>query len=160
MSHGKIYQLATKPIEENKAITPEEFYDNHDAYADWVGDEMEGADREECIGYLADTMKDLLTPVGGGVFAYKGMGEYLQGWVDAIHEKAQAITVENVMNYSPRAALKDIVNGTQKDSVDRFVIEEYSGRFAEPMAELVSFLNYQMKPGDLLYVGAIIDFHY
>ena len=160
MSHGKIYQLATKPIRKDNYVEPDDFYDNHDAYADWIGDEVEGEERKDAIGYLADSLKDVLTPVGRNTFVYKGMGDYLKGWVDAIREKAQAITVDNVLCHSQRAALRDIVNGTQKDSTDRFVIEEYSGKFAEPMADLMAFLNYQMKPGDMLHVGAVIDFHY
>lgn len=161
MSHGNIYQLATKPIADDKKITPDEFYDNHDAYADWIGDEEEGEEREVCIRYLASELQGMFDlDEEEGVLVYKGIGNYLQEWVDAIHEKAQAITVENVLNYLPRATLKDVLNGTHKDNTDRFVIEEYCGRCAEPMADLIEFVKDSMKPGDKLYFGAIIDFHY
>lgn len=159
MSHGNIYQLATKPISEDDYVSPEDFCENHDAYADYLGDRVEGEEKEKAIGYLADVLKDRLTYTGNGIFVYKGLGDYLQKWVDAIHEKAEAITVDNVLNYLPRAELRDILIGTHKDSVDRFVIEEYSGRFAQPMSDLIEFMK-SMKPGDLLYVGAVIDFHY
>ena len=88
------------------------------------------------------------------------MDVFLQKWVDAIHEKAQAITVENVTNYTQRAALRDVLAGSHTDSTDRIVISEYSGNFAEPLADLIAFAKYNMKPGDKLYFGAVIDFHY
>ena len=163
MSHGKIYQLATKPISEDDYVSPEDFYDNHDAYADWVGDAEEGEEREECIGTLADKLKEIFTPVGGGVLVYNGkqaMKAFKQNWVDAIRQKASAITEENVTYHSPRSALRDIVDGTHLDLTERFVIEEWSGNYAEPLAELINYADEHMRKGSKLYIGAVIDFHY
>lgn len=161
MSHGKIFQLASKPIRKDGYITPEDFYDNHDAYADWIGDEVEEEERKECIGYLASALQGLCElDKSGTAFVYRGgLERYLQEWVDAIHEKAQAITAANVLYHTPRATLRDIVSGTHKDTADRFVIKEYSGDYAEPMSSLIEFLH-QLKPGDMLYIGGIVDFHY
>lgn len=161
MSHGKIYQLATKPISKDDHIKPDMFYDNHDSYADWIGDAEEGEEREECIRNLVKyDLKGMFELTADGCLVYLGMDVFLQKWVDAIHEKAQAITVENVTNYTQRAALRDVLAGSHTDSTDRIVISEYSGNFAEPLADLIAFAKYNMKPGDKLYFGAVIDFHY
>ena len=161
MSHGKIYQVGTKPIAECDYVAPEYFYENHDSYADWIGDAEVGEERNECIENLVHHgLKGLFELDKDGNIVYMGEGNFLQQWVDAIHEKAQAITVENVTNFTQRAALRDILDGSHTDSIDRVVIEEWSGNFAEPIADLITFAKYNMKPGDVLHFGAVIDFHY
>lgn len=161
MSHGKIYQLATRPIRERDYVTPNDFYEGHDAWADWIGYAEVGDDREECIANLVKyDLKGLFEQAKDGSIVYLGEGAFLQKWVDAIHEKAQAITVDNVTDYMPRASLRDALSGLHTSATDRVVIEEYSGKFAEPMADLISFARHHMKPGDKLYFGGVIDFHY
>ena len=56
MSHSKIYQISSKPIAEDEYASPSDFYENSGDFADYIGDEMKGDDRRECIESLADTV--------------------------------------------------------------------------------------------------------
>jgi hypothetical protein len=49
---------------------------------------------------------------------------------------------------------------THKDVYHRFVVEEYFGLFPETYGDFVAYAYGNLKPGDKLYVGAVIDFHY
>lgn len=160
MSHAKIIQLSTQPIAERDYVTPEDYYDAHDAYADWIGDAEEGDTRKECIANLVKYSLSGLFEFKDGCLVYLGADVFLKNWVDAIHEKAQAITVENVTFSGPRSALRDILLGSHTNGTDRVVLQEWTGICAEPVSELVGFAFHNMKPGDKLYIGAVIDFHY
>ena len=163
MSHGKIYQIGKRPISKDDYVTSEDFYDNHDSYADWVGNEMEDEERGECIANLVKYDLHELFDLDGDTLVYRGkpaLKAFKQKWVDAIKEKAGAVTVDNVVQHTPRVTLCDILNGTHKDCADRFCIEEWSGRFAEPMAELIAFVSGNLRKGQRLYIGAVVDFHY
>lgn len=160
--HAKIYQLATKPISRDEYMSPNCFYENHDAYADWVGDEMKDEERTACVKRLADDLKEIFY-LEGEALVYRGkpaMREFRKRWVEAIHEKAFAVKPYSVTKYAERATLRDIVDSTHKNSSDRFCIEEWSGDFAESMAELITFADHKMRKGQRLHIGAVIDFHY
>ena len=162
MSHAKIYQISMKPIKRDDYVEPDDFYDNHDSYADWVGDEVEGKERRECIKYLAKDLREIFD-LNGDTLVYKGktaLRAFKQKWADAIKEKAQEITVDNVVRHTPRTTVRDFVNCTHRDSADRFCIKDWSGTFAEPMAELISYIHEYLRKGQRLYIGAVIDFHY
>jgi len=155
--------LATKPISKDKYVKPEDFYENHEDYAEYIDDAEEGEEREDDIGYLTRKLSDIFEPAGKDCLVYKGeeaMQAFKRKWVDGIHEKAQAITVESVQRSFLRTALIDYVNLTHLDTWDRVVIEEWAGKFAHPMSELVLYVAEHMKEGDKLYFGAVIDFGY
>ena len=163
MSHSKIYQISSKPIDENGYASPEMYYDNSDDFADYIGKKYEGKDRDEAIEYLADILKDVFEHKGGGEFRYKGreaMEKFKQAWADELRRLAGLLTPENLFKdhnlYLIRATCKE----THLRSSYRVDIDEWCGSIAYPFGELFEYAASQLKAGDRIYVGAVIDYHY
>ncbi len=77
-----------------------------------------------------------------------------------IHRKALGVNENNVMKLVGETYLleKEIKNPLHTDS--HFYLEgEGYQTFAEPSAELMRLVD-DMKVGDRLYIGGIIDFHF
>lgn len=157
--HSKIFQISSKPIDRDDYKCPDDYYDNSSEFADYIGDEMKGERREECIGYLALNLSDLFS-YDGEAFVYKGndaMHAFNKKWIDAIKESAGDLTDENLLFNLYR--LRKLTKSTHKESSFRFDIEEWNG-WAGPMYDIVDYAASRLKEGDRIYVGAVIDYHY
>ena len=161
--HSNIYQVSTQPIDKEKYKTSESFYEESGGWFDYIGDEVEDdEERKDCLDALSDILGDLFTPVGDGVFAYKGEQamrkfkddflEYLRNMIGSL--SADSITKEQNL-YKLRLACKE----THIETSSRFYIEEWNG-YAAPFSDLVGFAESNLKEGDSIYIGAIIDYHF
>lgn len=164
MSHSKIFQIGSKPIKEEDYASPEEFYDNSQDFADYIGDELTGDDRREYIKYLADRLKDLFTlDEKCNALVYKGeaaMQQFKEKWAAAIRFAAREITEDNVLESSPRWKVRSISRETHLQSTYRVSIEEWNG-YAGPLGDLIEWVACSnFKAGKKLYIGAVIDYHY
>ena len=141
-----------------------DFYDNSSDFADYIGDEIDGSDRRENIGYLADTLSDIFDfDKRSCVLVYKGeeaMKNFKVEWVAAIREKAEVLTADNILDWHKRYQLEKLCCKTHLDICYRFCIVDWCGGVAEPMEDLIGFVAQKMKKGDKLYVGAVIDYHF
>ena len=156
--HSKIYQIGLEPISKENYISSTDFYENSGDFADYIGDEYPEKERLEAAEGLAELFPELFDYVGDGTLRYKGMGTFLQDWADKIHSLAGEITKDNIIKGLHRFLLSCLTERTHKEINSRFYIEEWNG-YAGPAADLIEFLGKQ-KEGTLLYVGAIIDFHF
>lgn len=163
MSHSKIFQISDKPITPEDYCKPDDFYDNSDDFADYIGDEItDEEERKECIDYLADTIKDVFTHEGDGVFTYKGeeaLRKFKQEWLAEIQTQTARLTADNMQKEQNLYRLSVATERTHLDSHYRIKIEEWNG-CAAPIAELFEWAENCLKEGDHFYVGAVIDYHY
>lgn len=159
--HSQIYQLATKPISEDNHVSPEYFYENHEPWADYIGDVFKGERRDECIGYLADLLEDVFKHEGGGVFTYlsdDALRKFLTEWAAELRRRAE-LTADNILKDQNLWKLRHCCTDTHKDTSKRFYIEEWNG-WAGPFEDVIDWAASQLKKGDRIYVGAVIDYHY
>ena len=162
MSHSKIFQINDKPIPADRYCKPEDFYENCDDFADYIGEEEEGEDRNECIGYLADLIKDVFTHEGDGVFVYKGdeaLRKFKQEWLAEIQRLSGKLTADNIQKEQNLYQLRVATERTHLDSHYRMKIEPWNG-YAAPVSDLFEWAENCLKEGDRFYVGAVIDYHY
>ena len=164
MSHSKIFQIGSKPVKEEDYESPEEFYENSHDFADYIGYEMTGDDRRECIEYLAERLSDLFTlDKKRYALVYKGeeaLQKFKEEWAAAIRKAALEITPDNLLESSPRWQMRSICRETHLMSSYRVSIEEWNG-CAGPLGDLIEWVAYsKFKAGKKLYVGAVIDYHY
>lgn len=154
--HSKIYQVAARPISLDEYVGPSDFYDNSSDFADYIGDEDEGDDRKEDIGYLAEELSDVFDlDADNDALVFKGLDKFKQQWMSAIREKAAAVTEENILDWRSLYMLEQVCRETHIESSRRFSID---GGIAEPMSDLIKFAA-SLKPGQRLYIGAVIDYH-
>jgi hypothetical protein len=164
MSHSKIYQISSKPIAEDEYASPSDFYENSGDFADYIGDEMKGDERRECIESLADTVKDLFVlDETGEALVFKGadaLRTFCERWASAIREAAGKVTADTVLQHTPRYTVKAMCDETYLDTAKRFAIKDWC-EYASPADELIEYVaGMKMRKGRKLYIGAVIDYHY
>ena len=158
--HSKIFQISNAPIDVDDYSSPECYYDNSE-FADYIGEPIKGETREECIKYLAESLSDIFS-YDGKALVYKGndaLHEFKRKWLEAIREITDKLTAGNLMEEHNVYRLRRLTLQTHLDSSFRFDINEWNG-WAGPMEDLVEYAGYQLKEGDRIYVGAVIDYHY
>ncbi len=159
--HSSIYQVSIQPIEVDDYAKPDYFYDNSNDFADYIGEEWTGDNRKEDIKWLAHTLSDLFDlDETGEILVYKGgMDVFKEKWTAAIHKAAEEVTDDNVLESMPRWYAKNVCEKTHLYSDYRFSIENWND-YPNPLDELIEYVADKMKPGDKLYIGAVIDFHF
>lgn len=161
--HSKIYQISSTPISEEDYRSPDDYYDNSDDFADYIGNSCEGNGREECIENFASIIEDVFTYKGGGVFEYNGpeaLRKFKQAWADAIKEHVNTLTADNMLCEQRLFRLAQLTETTHLGASSRVDIENWTGGVAYPLSELYEWADYQLKKGDCIYIGAVIDYHY
>lgn len=161
--HSKIFQISNKPISKDEYCSPVDFYENSDDFADYIGDEMEDEnEKREYIKGLAQCMEGVFTLNSDCSMTYvseEKLREFKQKWVDYLRSMVNELTADNILSDHRLYRLRKAAERTHVDRCSRFYINEWNG-YAGAMDDFVEFIDHQLKPGDRIYVGAIIDFHW
>ena len=162
--HSRIFQVSLQPVKKEDYAVSSDFYDNSSDFADYIGDEIDGSERRENIGRLAKVLSDIFDfDKRSRVLVYKGeeaMKKFKEAWAAAIREKAEVLTADNIINWDVRYQVEKLCRKTHLDTCYRFCIVDWFDSVAEPMEDLIGFVDQKMKKGDKLYVGAVIDYHF
>ena len=161
--HSKIFQISNKPIDKDEYASPSDYYDNSGDFADYIGDEIEGEDMDDSIGYLAALLKDVFTYEGGGVFVYKGadaLWVFKQQWAEELQRLTAGLTPDNLLVGQQLYKIRATTKETHLRSDYRVDIAQWADGVAFPFGELFEYAASQLEKGDRIYVGAVIDYHY
>ena len=161
--HSKIFQISSKPISKADYKVSEDYYEGHDSWADYIGDEVDDKEeREDCVGYLAHELRGVFTAVGRDHLVYLGedaLHSFLQEWADDIKARAAELTADNILADQRLFNIRATTNKTHRCSSYRVHIEEWNG-YAGPFKDIIEWAANELKEGDSIYIGAIIDYHY
>lgn len=155
--HSNIFQIGLNPMNVDDYVHPDEFYENSNDFADYIGDEYEGEDRAVKIQWLAEEFPDIFD-IDGEVLIYKGLGNFLKEWSEKIQEIANGLTEGNILKDINLYRMKSITERTHHDIYSRFFIEDWNG-WAGDCADFISWLA-TLEVGTRIYVGAVIDYHF
>lgn len=161
--HSKIFQISSRPISKDDYASPSRYYENSNDFADYIGDEVADEDRENEIGWFANVVKDVFTAVGDGVLAYKGkkaLQAFKQKWADGIKAVTNELTVDNLFMSTSLYRIGEMTTRTHMMSDYRVDIGDWCSGAAYPLGELFEYADSQLKEGDYIYIGAIIDYHF
>ena len=91
---------------------------------------------------------------------YKGDGieQWKEEYVANIRKKAEAITVENMLEWNSTYYLKQAIENPLDTAYHFYLDGEGCQSFAEPSFEFMQFVC-SIEPGTLLYIGGVIDYH-
>lgn len=159
--HGRIFQISSQPINEEDFVSSDYFYDNSSDFADYIGDEIEGEEREEEIKDFADLLSDVFTLKGNNVLEFRGtdaLNDFLKVWVDKIKSAALDLNTDNILRLSTLYNIRSLTKHTHLASYYRVAIEDDD--YTSPLADLFINVVDGLKEGDCLYIGAVIDYHY
>lgn len=154
--HERIYQLDTKPIMADKFITPDDFgVEDYSDFADYIADIDEDTLADEYENFPdfagAFTRKD-------DALIFNGFDRLKKEWLNAIHERAEKINEDNILKdaQNVRFNLKDAL--LYPYTFSRFVFSDEM--FMRRSSSFIEECAYILKPGDKLYLGGVLDFHY
>ena len=150
--HSRIFQIEEKRLGKDEYIKSHSFdYDEISSFADYVDDE-----RVNVKDDLASLDKDIK-----GIFKREGRkltllntNAFVDEWKQAIKDAADKL---DLCDQSACFWMKDLFVGTHLHS-DFRIYCEYGGIMN--FAGYVRYLINNHKPGDVFYIGGIVDFHF
>ena len=88
-----------------------------------------------------------------------GAEEWKDNWVKLIHQKAKAITPENITEWIGEAYTleKELLNPL--DIGSRFVTDTFPSNDAQQSGDFMKMIC-GLEPGAKLYIGGVVDFHW
>lgn len=154
--YGRIYQLSQHPLNADDFIEDISFSPEEEEFADWLDNIDENELDEEYARMnlfgMFERKEDCLI--------YLGDNGIKERWMERI-KKAYG-EVKDIANGVQRQQLRDAM--VYPFTQDRFAIEGWSSSAhcytIEPSSEFFEFCVKCLKPGDKLYLGGIVKFHY
>lgn len=150
--HSRIFQIETKKMDRDDYIQSCFFdYDEISHFADYVDD-----DRVDVKHDLQWLDKDIQ-----GIFKREGRkltllntNAFVDEWKQEIKRKAESV---DLFDWQSFYDLKALMRETHRFS-DFKIYCEYGGLM--DFASYVRYLITSHKPGDVFYIGGIVDYHY
>jgi hypothetical protein len=155
--HSRIYQIGLKPFKPEDYACPEWFYEDSDDFADYIGNEITGDARLQDIKCLQSGFEEIFD-LDGETLVFKGFGNFIQEWNDYIKSLTEQIKDDKYDQFL-MWKISNATKETHLETASRFYIEDWNGR-PEAAEDLIDFLQHQVKPGDKIYIGAVIDYHF
>ena len=155
--HSNIIQISRNPIDIEEWVSPSNFYENSSDFADYIGEEMDDEEREEVILWMVSDFGGIFT-LEDDHLVFNGLGEFTKEWYEYIRECVAQLKdgeVDDMKLYKINKA----VERTHLGIHSRFYIENWNG-YAAPVEDFIAYLQKQMKVGDRLYIGSVIDYHF
>ncbi len=159
--HSTIFQIATEVIDKENFIDENIFAQGDYSFYDYCG-EISDDDRKSVIKSLVNNLlpSGMFTLSGDDYLVYEGgINEWKEQWVARIHERAEAVSVSNITEGISAVYLLEKELKNPLDIGSRFCLESYPTSYAEESAELIKVIC-RLKPGDKLYVGGVLDYHW
>lgn len=151
--HNNLYQLSASPINADEFINEDSFKlsEIHD-YADYV---------QEYDGDISDAYNEF--PFLGTMFTrdgdklvFKGCGDTLDVWRTAIRQEMEKLCDGGTVHMDDTYGAVQIL--TEPFTHDRFYLNEYYG-YPMDSSEFLQYCANNLKEGDTLYLGGVLDFH-
>ena len=169
----RLYDIEMMKIElealYKNALIDKENYLNEDtlnqgdnSFYDYCAD-ISDEERKEEITNLVNSIlpKGMFELVSEDTIRYTGDGmeQWKEKYVAEIRKKADAITVENMFEWSSTYYLKQAIDNPLDTGYHFYLNGDGCQSFAEPSFEFMLFVS-SLEPGTLLYVGGVIDYHF
>lgn len=149
--HSRIFQIETKRTERDDYIKSCFFeYDEYSRFADYVSDDV---DVRNDLKWLDNDIRGIFER-NGRKLTLLNTNAFVDEWKQEIKNRAENI---DLCDWSSVYDLKAVLRETHRFS-DFKVYCEYGGimDFGDYMRHLIT----AHKPGDVFYIGGILDYHY
>lgn len=160
--HAMVYQLSMENVKKEKWLNEDTLLQGDGSNYDWCSDISEDERKAAIVELVASILPaGMFRLIGSETLEYLGgMHEWKTSWVSSIRRKALCIHEGNVMELIVETYRleKEIKNPLRTDC-HFYLDSEGLQSYAEPSAELMRLVD-DMKVGDRLYIGGIIDFHF
>ena len=158
--HSRIFQISTEPIVKENYLNENTLYQGDGSFYDYCSN-IDDVERKENIACL---VKDIL-PKGmfellGDAMRYNGgLEQWKEEYVTNIHKRADALTVENMLEWSSTYYLKRAIINPLDTEYHFYLDGSGCQSFAEQSFAFMQFVS-TLEPGTILYIGGVIDYHF
>lgn len=153
--HNKIYQIERERVNAEDFITIADFSpEEYDHFADWI-DGVDEDNYEELYKRL-ENLFDGVFVRNGDELTYMGAEKFMGDWLASIKSIVLPMTVDKMRYWQEMYKLHSIIDNTHIRTQTKIYIDGQVRDFGDFMRDVFA----EMKVGDKLYLGGIIDFHW
>lgn len=159
--HSSIFQISTKPISKENYITEETFIGGDFSFYDYCAN-MGEEERKEAISNLVTCLlpKEMFEQTSEDTIFYKGgVEQWKAEFVANVRKKAEAITIENMLEWGPVYAIEKALTNPLDTDYHFYLNDDCTNTYAETSLSFVKFVC-GLEPGTTFYVGGVVDYHY
>ena len=160
--HSRVFQISTTQIDKENYLNEDTLNQGDNSFYDYCAD-ISDEERKEEITNLVNSIlpKGMFELVSEDTIRYTGDGmeQWKEKYVAEIRKKADAITVENMFEWSSTYYLKQAIDNPLDTGYHFYLNGDGCQSFVEPSFEFMLFVS-SLEPGTLLYVGGVIDYHF
>ena len=151
--HYNIFQLSASPIDADEFITvssfePSEIDDFADYVSEYEGDLYEVYDNFPFLGTMFTREGDKLI--------YKGCNEVFRAWHKAVCQEVGKLSEEGLKGGTNTWRVGKLLS--EPFTHDRFYLDEYG--CPVDSSEFLQYCANNLKEGDMLYLGGVLEFHW
>ena len=159
--HSSIFQISTKPISKENYITEETFIGGNFSFYDYCAKMGEEERKEEISNLVTCKLpKEMFEQTSEDTILYKGgVEQWKAEFVANVRKKAEAITVENMLEWKSVYATEKALSNPLDTFYHFYLDDDCTNTYAETSFAFVKFVC-GLEPGTMLYVGGVIDYHF
>ena len=158
--HSRVFQISTTQIDKENYLNEDTLNQGDNSFYDYCADISDEESKEEITNLVNSILpKGMFELVSEDTIRYTGDGmeQWKEKYVAEIRKKADAITVENMFEWSSSYYLKQAKDNPLDTGYHFYLNGDVCQSFAEPSFEFMLFVS-SLDPGTLLYVGGVIDY--
>lgn len=159
--HSRIFQISTTQIDKENYLNENTLYQGDGSFYDYCA-EIDDDERKEDISNLVNYAlpKGMFELIGDDIIRYNGgVEQWKEEYVANIRKKAAAVTVGNMLEWSPTYYLKQAVENPLDTDYHFYLNGDGCQSFAEKSFAFMEFVC-TLEPYTILHVGGVIDYHY
>ena len=149
--HSRIFEITSKPLDRDDYLTSDwiEYHQICD-FADYISDDV---DENDDIEHFATVMSDIFD-CDGRKLTLRDISGFIEKWKAEVKKRASEFDPKH--DGMSSFHLRRAINDTHKNIDFRFYTEDYGLINTRQLIENILLYH---KPGDVFYIGGIVDYH-
>jgi hypothetical protein len=159
--HSSIFQISTQPIGKENYIDENTFIDGDFSFYDYCANMSDEQHKEEISDLVEYKLpKGMFELTSEDTILYKGgVEQWKKEFVANIHEKAETLTVENMLEWRPLYNLEQAIENPLDTNYRFYLDGDGNQSFTEASFAFMEFVC-GLEPDTTLHVGGVVDYHF
>lgn len=159
--HSRIFQISTVRVDKENYLNEDTISQGDNGYCDYCS-EIDDEERKANIAELVNEIlpKGMFELVSEDTMRYiGGIERWKEGFVADVRKAAEAITVDNMLEWRTTNSLKQAVENPLHTDCRFYLDGDGFQTFAEESFAFMEFVCH-LEPDAMLYIGGVVDYHY
>ena len=159
--HSRIFQISTMRIDKENYLNEDTLLQGDGSSYDYcanISDEIRKEDIADLVKYILP--KGMFELISEDTLRYKGgIEQWKEEYVANIRKKAEALTVENMLEWGSTYYLKRAVDNPLDTYYNFYLDGDGCQSYAEESFAFMEFVS-SLEPGTTLYIGGVTAYHF